>query len=87
MGWGSGDTRSDHIRKPLLHPPELADARDQQQGQSCGEGFAYGQDFQLLQGQGLDLGGGGACEGAAAAVEEQPGVTAASPAWWHSASQ
>jgi hypothetical protein len=27
----------------------------------------------LLQGQGLDLGGGGACEGAAAAVEEQPG--------------
>ena len=30
-----------------------------------------GQGFQLLQRQGLDLGGGGACEGAAAAVEER----------------
>jgi hypothetical protein len=30
-----------------------------EQGNSCGEGCAYGQGFELLQGQGLDLGGSG----------------------------
>ena len=46
---------------------QVGRAREVEQGHSCGEGCAYGQGFQLLQGQGLDLGGGGVCEGAAAA--------------------
>ncbi len=48
-------------------------ALEVEQGHSCGEGCAYGQGLELLQGQGLDLGSGGASEGATAAVEEAEG--------------
>lgn len=41
-------------------------------GHSCGEGFAYGQAFQLLLRKGLDLGGGGLDQGPAAAALGQP---------------
>ena len=44
-------------------------ALEVEQGNSCGEGCAYGQGFQLLQRQRLDLGGGGTSKWAAAAVE------------------
>ena len=37
-------------------------ALEAKQGNSCGEGFTYGQGFQLLQQQRLDLGGGCAGE-------------------------
>ena len=44
---------------------QVVRAREVEQG--------IGQGFQLTQRQGLDLGGGGVCEGAAAAVEEAEG--------------
>lgn len=55
---------------------QVVRAREVEQGHSCGEGCADGQGFQLTQGQGLDLGGGGVAERAAAAVELAEGDTA-----------
>ena len=43
-------------------------ALEVEQDHSCGEGFAYGQGFQLLQGQGLDLDVVGVCERNASAI-------------------
>ncbi|MFT7658588.1 MAG: hypothetical protein ACI90Z_002283 [Cyanobium sp.] len=39
-----------------------------EQGHSCGEGFAYGQGFQLIHWYGLDLGGGGVSKGGRSGV-------------------
>jgi len=66
-------------------------ALEVEQGNSCGEGCAYGQGFQLLQRQRLDLGGGGTSKWAAAAIEEAEeapvrGLVGVGP-WWRQAAQ
>jgi hypothetical protein len=42
---------------------------EDEQGISSGDGLAFGQGFQLLQGKRLDLGGGGLDQGVASAID------------------